>query len=198
MNISVTDALWSDDISILWNVDRLIEFWPSNEHSYNEKVNALTRFILYSAGLCTVVKNDSMCIIYGIALVVIISLLAKSAVDERSKSHGALKTWFPKFTAAIQQQCQAPTKRNPFANVMIGDKGEKLPACAADEVKEVTERLFNEDLPNDPTDPYQRNTGSRQFFSTANTQVPNDQESFAKWCYDPGKNCKSYPDACTV
>ena len=45
-----------------------------------------------------------------------------------------------------------------------------------------------------------RNISSRQFYTNPSTTIPNDQESFAKWCYGDmpsckdGQNCLRYED----
>ena len=39
---------WFDDLSELYNVNKLHVFWPSKYISDEENINALTRFFLYS------------------------------------------------------------------------------------------------------------------------------------------------------
>ena len=45
------DLFWKDDISILYNVDRLTEFFPSSDMNFDEKLNALVRLCTYAGVL---------------------------------------------------------------------------------------------------------------------------------------------------
>jgi hypothetical protein len=51
--------------------------------------------------------------------------------------------------------------------------------------QELDERLFR-----DLGDAYQFDTSMRQFYTTPNTQIPNDQKSFAEFCYGDMISCK--------
>lgn len=45
--IVIEDPFWGDDISILFNQDRLIEFFPSYDMTDAERLNAISRFGIY-------------------------------------------------------------------------------------------------------------------------------------------------------
>ena len=40
----MSDPLWVEDVSILINSDKLVEFFPTSDMSRNAKMNAITRF----------------------------------------------------------------------------------------------------------------------------------------------------------
>ena len=50
------DLFWKDDISILYNVDRLTEFFPSSDMNFDEKPNALVRLCTYAGILLYLYK----------------------------------------------------------------------------------------------------------------------------------------------
>ena len=197
MTKTTSDPLWSDKVSIIWDTDRLTEFWPSKYQSFNEKVNAICRFLAYTGILLAMAKNDSIYIVISLALIVFVTILGKTAKQPKSKTSYMLKQWFPEVANGIARECQKPTQDNPFANRQLTDKGTRDPACYVDDVAQDTRDIYKSGMPVDATDPYMRNNGFRQFYSMPNTQIPNNQEAFAKWCYNPGETCKSNPKSCT-
>jgi len=104
--------------------------------------------------------------------------------------------------SVLQRNYHENTKRNPFANVLltdIGDNPDRNPAPPAfnpevtekinKEVKKQTQML-NPDIINtakqiygDLKDNYDLDQSMRRFYSTANTRVTNDANSFANWLY---------------
>ena len=90
----------------------------------------------------------------------------------------------------INQQkntCRMPTKDNPMMNLNINDYNNGSPpvACNADdvEVKDDMYVTFNHDLFRDVDELWERENNSRQFYTTPNHGVPNNQVEFAKWLY---------------
>ena len=94
------------------------------------------------------------------------------------------------------------TKKNPFGNVLLTDIGDTPDRKAAapsfnpdvyddinSSVKRQTQMLnpgiinTNKQLYNDLKDNYDLDKSMMRFYSTANTRVDSDQNSFAKWLY---------------
>tara|TARA_A100001015_G_C14393593_1_gene482673 strand:- start:56 stop:409 length:354 start_codon:yes stop_codon:yes gene_type:complete len=59
-----------------------------------------------------------------------------------------------------------------------------------EEIQEQIDNQFSSDLFQDMTDIYNNRNSQRQFYTMPNTQIPNDQTSFAKWCYATPSTCK--------
>lgn len=102
-----------------------------------------------------------------------------------------------------------PTPTNPFSNVLltqIHDEPNRKPAPPAflknveeeihenvrqmvrnehPDIKDIDKRMFTE-----VGDNFTFDRGLRQFYSTANTQIPNDQKGFAEFCYGGMISCK--------
>ena len=38
------NAFWSDDLSLLFSKSHYLEFWPTTDMTYNQKLNAISRF----------------------------------------------------------------------------------------------------------------------------------------------------------
>ena len=57
-------------------------------------------------------------------------------------------------------------------------------------LKKDIEQNFNHNLYRDVSDLYGKSNSQRQYYTTPNTQIPNDQTSFAKWCYGTPATCK--------
>ena len=92
----------------------------------------------------------------------------------------------------IKEECKKPTKDNPMMNVNIGDHPQNPPACNyTSEIKENINNKFNHNLYQDVDDQFEKFNSQRQFYTTPNTSVPNDQTKFAEWLYKPAhKTCK--------
>jgi hypothetical protein len=108
-----------------------------------------------------------------------------------------------------------PTKNNPMMNVLLPEINEnpyRNPAAPSfdpvveedinkevqnntvdsladgipEKSNEIDERLFR-----DLGDAYQFDQSMQRFYTTANTQIPNDQKAFAEFCYGDMPSCKA-------
>ena len=73
-----------------------------------------------------------------------------------------------------------------------GDHPENPPACQyTSEIKENINDKFSYNLYQDVDDQFEKHNSQRQFYTTPNTSMPNDQTKFAEWLYKPAhKTCK--------
>ena len=97
----------------------------------------------------------------------------------------------------LETECRIPTKDNPFMNPGLSEFSndtmvmpKSCPSYNNVGVQNRVEELFNEDLYRDVTDVFGKNNSQRQFYTVPGNQVPNDQGSFAQWCYGQPKTCK--------
>jgi hypothetical protein len=90
-----------------------------------------------------------------------------------------------------------PSNANPFMNVLVPEykyNPERAPAAEVDDpkVKQGLDDFFRTNFYNDPTDVFGKSQDQRQFVTMPSTSIPNDRESFMKWCYNiVPQNCKS-------
>jgi hypothetical protein len=94
-------------------------------------------------------------------------------------------------------ECRVPTKDNPFMNPPLdefsNDEMQKPKSCPSYNnigVQNRVEEMFNKDLYRDVKDIFGKNNSQRQFYTVPGNQVPNDQGSFAQWCYGTPNTCK--------
>lgn len=193
-----SDPFWTENMSILFNKSRVLEFWPSHQLSFVEQANAMSRFLLYAGIILSIVRKQSIPLLFAILLIICCAIIVKRA--EPDKIHGHISGKFPQYQGMMQDDCTAPTNENPFANVLMHeytDNPQRKPACYVDDVSnDINDKFFN-DFIQDPFDVFNRKHSQRQFFSTANTQIPNNREAFAYWLYGKdGPTCKEDPEVC--
>ena len=91
----------------------------------------------------------------------------------------------------INEQCTSPTKENPLMNRNLYDNPLKDPACEYDDkTSELVNEKFGYNLYQDIDDMFERYNSQRQFYTTPNTNLPNNQTEFAKWLYQTEPTCK--------
>lgn len=179
----------------LFDPDKLLDFFPNKYQSYEERVNALARLIIYAGVSISLYRKHVSPLLFSIGLLVvliIISKVQKNLFNGRQKRHNN-----PSGCQKFQEDCQKPTVMNPFANVLVGDNPERKHACPVDEVEEDIVAKFNRSVIKSEFDVFDNQNSQRQFYSTPNTSIPNDQGAFAHWLYGQDKVCKSNPVACT-
>lgn len=74
---------------------------------------------------------------------------------------------------------------NPTIEKEINSKTQEFVVDTFDEKQDIDERLFK-----DLGDSFQFNRSMRQFYSNPSTTIPNDQKSFAEFCYGDMISCK--------
>ena len=65
------DIIWYDDYSILYKNDNYLDFIPSSKMSYNEKINAIVRFCIYSIILSFIFNKSQRILILPILIIFI-------------------------------------------------------------------------------------------------------------------------------
>jgi hypothetical protein len=94
-----------------------------------------------------------------------------------------------------------PTTSNPFMNInLITDDKEKPapnPSWNNEPLQKEIENKFGYNLYRDVGDLYGKSNSQRQFFTMPSTTIPNNQTSFAKWCYSTGPTCKEKSIYCS-
>ena len=137
-----------------------------------------------------------------------------SSLDNAKRNH-----WYPQKSQPTQTQAvlridraderpreareQAPTKKNPMMNVLMTDYKERPqrpraePAFAPSvrdkinkKTKEQIEDHLEQKLFRDLGDEIEFEHSMRQFNTTSNTKIPNDQTAFAQFCYGNMSSCK--------
>ena len=206
----MTAPFWINDPNILLNKDKITEIWPVSRMSFNEKLNSITRLVILFTLLGLCFENRTNICITGIVTILCICLLHHF---QKNKKEGFKPN---ASNEIVHQGVTNPTVNNPIMNVLLPERKDnpnREPAAPSYDKK--VEEKINEDTKNfiaknfdDPTikdklfqdlgDKFTFDRSMRQWYSTANTQIPNDQGSFADWCYGDMISCKEGHElACT-
>jgi len=180
------DPFWLQDPYILIDKHRLTEFVPTANMSTDEKLNAVTRFAIYMGALLVIIFNN-ISYIYITLIAGVLVYLVKEHYTEGFQSQSE--------SEHEHVPLQQPTKDNPFMNVLITDyvkNPNRGPAANIEDpkVKEKVEKNFNNGLFRDINNIWDRNNSQRQFVTNPSTTIPNDRDSFMKWCYNTPFTCK--------
>ena len=186
----ISDKIWIENIEILIHHDRLREFIPNKEMSNSEKINAIVRFSLYLSVLLVLIKNNYLYLYIFIGTLAITYLIY--IFDEKKETFSAPVSYEDEKQQEVDKECQKPTKENPFMNVLLTDDYTKTKkACPyTDKLKETIDESFYDKIYKDTSNLYNQRNSQRQFYTMPSTTVPNEQNTFAKWCYKLPKTCK--------
>ena len=195
------DEFWFNDFSIIFNNERLIEFFPSSFMNNNEKLNSLLRFsIIITFVLFLKNKNYNLFIIPVVTALITLYIYKFNTIEKKQDDKLNLTEDYE------NSKCSKPTEDNPFGNTLLTDVSnykKKEEACLIEENIDEINNHFNKGLFKDVNDLYGKNNSQRQFFSMPNTNeygVKNgDSVKFANWLYNSGKStCKEDTSQCMV
>jgi hypothetical protein len=206
---------WSENPNVLLNPNYILEFFPIDTMSYEQKLNAISRLIL----LITIIvfalsKNVRTIVISAITLFSIHLIYGHHKKTNKNSylegfGNPAIDTLNELNIPVSQESFDTPTTENPFSNVLLNDydyNPNKKPAppiakpAVSDnilaEAKTMVQKL-NPGQPNiadklfrDLGEQYVFEQSLRPFYSTASTTIPNDQSAFADFCYGSMISCK--------
>ena len=215
----MTTNFWTQDPSVLIDKEQVFELWPTSFMSYNQKLNALTRIIIILSLLGYFVFGSLKSITTGFVVVFLIVMLKAGSMSNMTESfmNGALFNVEDEIEEnqendAIKKKIteyKKPTTNNPLGNVLlteIHDNPERKSAPPAfydsitDEIglktKEMIKELNSENIDIEKKLFYDLGNNSefdysmRNFYSTANTEIPSDQEAFSNYLYGDMKSTK--------
>ena len=193
----MNNIFWGDNIYILFNIKYLKEFIPTEKMSFSQRLNAISRFIIYYFTILAIYNNNFKNILYAILLLILIyyiynannSTESYNNLDSDDNNNNNNNKKENDNSKEIKNNFTASTKNNPFMNVLLNEisNGERKPADYCD--KNI-ENNFNHNNYSDIEDIFNRKNSSRQFYTTAVTSNTNDQTEFAKFLYNI-PSCKS-------
>ena len=194
---------WFRNPSHLFAKNKVLIFWPLAKQTSVERLNAATRFILYTMAILYIINRDIRVIYLGLTVIMVMASMLLAGGIKEAMRPASFEEEGVRFNATTPgQKCEQPTKDNPMANVLITDYTDnpKRPAaCYYPTVKDKVKKLLNEGTPTDQADVYSsRNQAFRSFYSMPSTTIPNDQGAFAQAAYGSvmDKTCRSDSGAC--
>lgn len=205
-------TFWVNEPTILIRGDKISQLWPSKEMTMDEKLNSITRLVILLTILGFLISKNYRVIAAGAITLVSVIILKYSKSCKNKEGYTGLRQNNPE-----KKIYQEPTEKNPLMNVLLPEiqDNPKRPEAQMSYDPEVVENInkktqdmvvsnfdnpdgIHERLFRDLGDNFQFDRSMIQFTATANTQIPNDQKTFAEFCYGGMTSCKTGdPEACT-
>jgi hypothetical protein len=220
---------WSEDPNIILNQKYIFEFFPTEDMTYEQKLNAITRSIVILTTIGFLFTQSARLLVISLITIFSIFMLYRYHNEQIEKRNNMKKENFSSYTnndtlrsgkitedvlkanneskPSFDSVFDKPSENNPFSNVLITDydyNPNKKPAGPSytDEVNaeiinktkglitnlnhpEISDKLFK-----DLGDQFYFEQSMRPFYSNPNTVIPNDQTSFADFCYGGMISCK--------
>lgn len=189
----MTEQFWINDHCILFKKSKLMELWPYKSMSYNQQLNATSRFIIIVSLLGYMILNNYIVLLFGVILLLLIVSVhrfhKKSTMESMSNDVEACGSSYN------------PTPKNPFQNVMMTDYedkpdkpevskqyGSKEEAITNNEVKKfiLDNNKDNEDIHKifgTLGNEMEFENSMRHFNINPSTTIPNNQGEFLEYCY---------------
>lgn len=183
------DPFWGDDPSILVETSRLREFFPTADQTLAERMNSITRLIIYISVILAVYQGRATALHFGILVVVVIYFMWKQqTVSKEGFSEVPLELTLDDDT--MQEQCVMPTLENPFMNFLPGDDPARAAACRGPGVQEMAANMLDRQLFDDVDNLFSNNASQRMFMTMPNTTGVPDRERFSNLLFKNAPNCK--------
>jgi len=181
-------SFWVNEPTILFNQKYITQLWPYSYLTYEEKLNAITRFIILITVLGYILIGRISIVVLGLSIIGILVLLYK-------KKEGLFS---PYYGTNDQQPIE---QNNPFGNVLMTDYkfnpdkkpvlGEYTPDVENSINRKIKEFIVQENgdnneiynLFNNIGDQFSFEQNNRQFYTNPSTTIPNKQDDFLSFCY---------------
>jgi hypothetical protein len=210
---------WSDNPNVLFQKEYILEFFPIDTMTNEQKLNAVTRtIILLTIAGYLISRNLRILIVSGITILSIFILHYYQSKEKKKTNDKKIKEGFEDPTMDYLQEnnisipkdaFMKPQSDNPFSNVLMTDydyNPDKKPAPPSfnsninTEILQQAKKLVVEANPDQPdiADKLFKDLGEqlvfeqslRPFTSNPSTTIPNDQGAFADFCYGSMISCK--------
>ena len=173
-------TFWYHDYTVLFNKEQL-QFWPTSSMSPTEQLNAISRLIILITILGFLYTSSIRIILIGIATLMAIVFHEKNVTQE---------SFYQLWDTAPHTK---PNDKNPLMNVLLPEinGNPNRPSAEPSYTPETDAQILNsvKSMLHDPllysglNNEADLKMSMRNFYTTASTTVPNDQDGFAKFCY---------------
>jgi hypothetical protein len=173
---------WINDPTILLNKYNLF-FWPTDSMSMNDKLNAITRLVV-ALTIAGFLFTQNINFVW-IGILTLGSIIVYHTMNTVTKEP---------FEKQNPKHHTSPTSANPLMNVLLPEiNGNPNRKSAMKSYTPDTEQTINKKVKQQKsmlTDTYKGTNNEikfensmRNFYTTANTTIPNDQEGFSNFLY---------------
>lgn len=191
----MSESIWFKDLSKFITEKNYDRFFPSQSMNYTEKLNSIMRLSVYFALIVLIIKRESNVLFIPILTAIITFLLYNGEAKQKQREDMFLLDNNIQKNKLTKELCQKPTENNPFMNILQSDyiqnpKRSKACSLSQTDVKKQANKYFNRNLYRDVSDVFHKNASDRNFYTTANTTIPNDQQAFLDFSYKIEPTCK--------
>lgn len=141
----MTTQFWTDNPTILFQNDQLIELWPTNSMCYEQKLNAITRLVILLSVLGYILTGALRVLVVGTltlaGIYVLYTMRRKEGFEvkreptkdeDRGKNKRNVTLLNPvTLDEVLRTEFKEGTKKNPFSNVLLTEIGDKPERKAA-------------------------------------------------------------------
>ena len=130
----MTTPFWFNDPIILFNKESILEIWPTQQMTFESKLNAISRLVIFMSLLGFIFTRNLNLIIIGIVTLAIIFTLYKlrkqsivkfkegfSVNPSIQPSASPMTTNPVTLESVLRSEFHPTTKKNPFGNVLLTD-----------------------------------------------------------------------------
>ncbi len=196
---------WLNNPLVLLNKEEITEVWPTENMSLSRKLNSISRLVIILTILGVILTGSIKILVTSIITLFVLVILYKTQYEKEEKEdikkevykEGFTSKNADKFLKVFDDKFTKPTKTNPLMNVLLTDiKDNPTRPPAAPAYNEGINDEITKSAQNDPRlyqdlgDNLQFEHSMRNFHSMPNTQIPNNQKSFADYCYGNMASCK--------
>ena len=203
------EMFWIDDPMILIEEGKLLSIWPNDNMSRNEKLNSLSRLVIYITLIGFIFTYSFKILISGIVTLGVFVFLFYSTKNNSNENFCNINNINNFFRAPdIRSRFTMPKRDNPLMNVMLPEivdnpnRNMAAPSynpAITSEINSSTKDMIVNNFDNKNVedklfsnlgDNFKFEQSMRNFYATANTTVPNDQGGFANFCFGDMISCK--------
>lgn len=163
----------------IFRADRLLHFWPTAKQSADERVAATSRFVIYASCVIYIINRDPRVFALGVLVLAILYYLWSANLVKGGSYRPAFSDARP--PGPFRGEVLMPTRDNPMANVLLSDYTDypdRPSAAWAPSVRTEVAAQWSD------IHPFERSRDAeRNFYTTASSTIPNDQNAFAQAAY---------------
>lgn len=214
-------SFWLNNPLILINSNNINQVWPTKEMDANEKLNSITRLVIFLSILGYLVTKNIRILVTCCFTLIAIAILhfAQQQSNNKNLLKSSAKEGFETLSKSQLEQINftKPSENNPLMNVLmpeiqdnpnrpqaqpaynpiveqdINKKTQDFVVNQFDDKQGINDKLFK-----DLGDKFEFDMSMHQWYATPNTTIPNDQKTFAEFCYGDMISCKEGDSlACT-
>jgi len=202
----MTTQFWSNDPSVLLNNTYIYEIWPTNDMCYEQKLNAITRCIILVTILGYIFTFSFRLLIVGILtlimLIIVFNMKKPKITAEPFQNNENTISNPVTLETFLKSEFKEGNKTNPFSNVLLTDIADdpnrksappafnpSVETSITKNVKKAVQKMnpeiknTNRQLYDSLWDNFELDQSNRNFYSTPNTKVENDQSAYAEFLY---------------